>query len=77
MHAAQILGWFRLRDLDEAIQRARIAVIKRYARGNVTFQNGNVLDDEALERLTHEGDRALAELCSQQERADPSHDRGN
>jgi hypothetical protein len=60
------LDWLSLRDYEDAIKSARIAVIKRYARGNVTFQNGNILDEEALRHLTAKGDKAFAELDAQE-----------
>ncbi len=68
------IDWLTLRDYEEAVKSARIAVIKRFARGNVTFQNGNVLDDDALEELRVRGDRAFAELDAQ-ERAGAQHGR--
>lgn len=57
--------WLALRDYDEALQHARVAVIKRLARGNVSFQNGDVLDDAAFAELRAIGDRAIAELRAQ------------
>lgn len=60
------LDWLALRDYDDALAHARIAIIKRIARGNVSLQNGNVLDDEALASLRDQGDRALARLIAQQ-----------
>lgn len=60
-----LLDWLRLRDYDQALQEARVAVIKRFARGNVSFQNGNLLDDVALDELRAKGDRAAAHLIAQ------------
>jgi hypothetical protein len=62
----ELIDWLTLRDYEEAVKAARIAVIKRYARGNVTFQNGNILDDDALDELRARGDRAFAELDAQE-----------
>ena len=54
--------WLSLRDYDEALTHARVSIIKRIARGNVSFQNGNILDEDRLNVLRHDGDRAIAEL---------------
>ena len=62
MSVRSLADWLNLRDYDDAIHYARIAVIKRFARGNVSFQNGNVLDEEALDQLRAKGDRAMADL---------------
>lgn len=51
-----------LRDYDDALKVARIAVIKRFARGNVSFQNGYIMDDSALARIKRQGDLAIARL---------------
>lgn len=60
------IDWLNLRDYEDAVKSARMAVIKRYARGNVSFQNGNILDDEALMELRARGDEAFAELDAQE-----------
>mgnify|MGYP006921284166 CR=1 FL=1 len=62
MNAVPLLDWLRLADYDEALRYARIGVIKRFARGNVSFQNGNLIDDAALDELRAVGDRAIADL---------------
>jgi len=67
MYIDRLARWLSLKDYDDAIKSARIAVIKRYARGNVSFQNGNVLDDEAFQELHRKGDIALSNLIAQQE----------
>lgn len=56
--------WLNLRDYERAKSEAQLAVVKRFARGNVTFQNGNILDEEGLDRLRAEGARALDFLRS-------------
>jgi hypothetical protein len=62
----RIYDWFTLKDLDKALQKARVDVVRRYARGNVTFQNGYILDDAAMNTLRDKGDAALAEIVAQQ-----------
>ena len=42
------VDWLMLRDFDKARRHNRVAVIRRYARGNVSFQNGNICDQESL-----------------------------
>ena len=62
LDAIPLFRWLELRDFDEALAHARIGVIKRFARGNVSFQNGNLLDDEGLAELRAIGDRAISDL---------------
>lgn len=61
----QLRDWLALRDYEEAIERARLEVVSRFARGNVKFQNGDVIDGAELDRLSDEGDRALEFLNAQ------------
>ena len=63
----KLIDWLSLRDYDDAMREARVSVIQRYARGNVSFQNGDILDDEALDELQREGDQAVADLRAQEE----------
>ena len=67
MSISRYLDWLWLRDYDDAILAVRIAIIKRFARGNVSFQNGAILDEEAVIELRAKGDRALDRLVAQQE----------
>jgi hypothetical protein len=58
------IDWLKLRDYDEALEHARVAIVKRIARGNVSFQNGNIMDERCLDALRKEGDRSMAELIA-------------
>ena len=60
----RLFDWLQLRDLDDAVRSARLAVMRRVARGNVTFQNGDILDDEALDELRDDGNRAANVLIA-------------
>jgi len=60
-------GAVMLRNLDAELHHARVEVIRRYARGNVSFQNGNILDDESFEDLLGRGDEAVDFLLAQEE----------
>ena len=57
-----IRGWMKLSDYEDAKKKATMDVVRRYARRNVLFQNGYVLDEEALRKLSAAGDRATARL---------------
>lgn len=57
-----IYGWLTLADYEAAKEKATDDIIARYARGNVNFQNGSSMDEEALGKLSAEGDRAMDRL---------------
>jgi hypothetical protein len=67
----RIHDWLSLKDLDRALESARVAVISRYARGNVSFQNGGILDEEGLAKIQHCGDAAVIELERSQQKYVP------
>ncbi len=56
------LAWLELADYEAAKNQAAIDVVKRYARGNVSFQNGWVLTKAGVDELSAAGDEAIAEL---------------
>jgi hypothetical protein len=59
---SRIYDWLTARDFDLALEEARTSVVKRYARGNVNFQGGSILDESGLEVVRQKGDRAVAFL---------------
>jgi hypothetical protein len=59
---ARFYDWLNLKDFDQALEEARVSVIKRFARGNVTFQNGYILDEFELEKVQQLGDSAVKEI---------------
>ena len=69
MSTSSLFDWLLLRDYDRALEHGRTSVIRRLARGNVSFQNGDILDDDALELLRRDGDRAIINLVNQLERS--------
>lgn len=66
MSPLEVWEWLLLRDYERTRRRALADVIKRYSRGNVSVQNGSVLDDVALAELRSLGDRSIAELIAQE-----------
>ena len=52
----------RVREYDAEKAQNSNDVIARFARGNVLFQNGAVLDDEGLSDLVAKGDKAAERL---------------
>ena len=57
-----VRGWLTLADYDNDKDEATLGVIKRFARRNILFQRGSILDDEALRKLSAAGDNAVAQL---------------
>jgi hypothetical protein len=55
-------NWLTLADYDKVKEEAVNNIVSRYARGNINFQNGSVLDEDEVRLLSKEGDRALASL---------------
>ena len=55
-------AWLTLADYDEASKAATEQVMKRYARGNTSLQNGWYLDERDLTTLSKKGDIAAAHL---------------
>jgi hypothetical protein len=64
-----IISWLTVSDLDDALKKAQVDVIVRYARGNTAFQNGNISDLQELDALHKEGDSAIEYLVVQQQKA--------
>lgn len=54
--------WLNLADYDAAKKKATKDIIKRYARGNVVFQNGGVMDEAEMAKLSAAGDAAIERL---------------
>jgi hypothetical protein len=54
--------WWNLADYDAAKDEATKNVAARYGRGNVSFQNGWILDEDGLKKLSAAGDKAMAKL---------------
>lgn len=59
---AKLRDWLALADYDAAKKNATDELIARFSRRNVSIQNGWHLDDEALHKLSVEGDRAIARI---------------
>lgn len=47
---------------DTAKKRETAKIVARYSRGNVSVQNGFILDEGALDNLRKRGDRAAKRL---------------
>ncbi|MDK9720988.1 MAG: hypothetical protein OEL53_07370 [Rhodospirillales bacterium] len=47
---------------DAKKDAAIMAVISRYIRGNVTAQNGWIIDDAEMDKLSAKGDAAVAHV---------------
>jgi hypothetical protein len=58
----RILAWSSLEDYEAAKEQASIDVVARFSRGNVSVQNGQVMDDRELKVLSKRGDAAVASL---------------
>lgn len=56
------MNWTSLADYDAAKEQATVDVVARFSRGNVSVQNGQVLDEADLRKVSTEGDQALAKL---------------
>ncbi len=59
---ARLRDWLAFADYEAEKQEATRVTMARYARGNVTFQNGLVLDENDLDELSAQGDKALNRL---------------
>ena len=57
-----VWGWLNLADYEAAKEKATKQIVARFARGNVAFQNGWVLDERAVVVLSARGDAAIAHL---------------
>jgi len=62
----KLLNWLNVRDYADAKQRSATNIVGRYARGNVSIQNGWFLDRSGLDALSASGDRAIASLKKHQ-----------
>lgn len=63
----QFLEWLSLDDYYKAKDEAAKSIIMRYGRGNMSFQNGDILNRSALDSLSSRGDKALAEIITVKE----------
>lgn len=68
MWATKVMDWFALRDYDRAKDKAATRVASRYARGNVSVQNGWFLDEKGLRSLTERGQVAADGLATSRAR---------
>ncbi len=59
---AKLYKWLALADYQEAKDRATDEIIAWFSRRNVSVQNGWHMDDQDLEALSLEGDRAMANI---------------
>ena len=57
-----IRDWLAVADYEAAKDRATTNIIKRFGRGNVSFQNGKRLNRKTLSKLSARGDRAAEYL---------------
>jgi len=55
----QLFSWLNLSLYERAQASGTYAVIVRYARGNVLFQNGLISDDNDLQRESKAADRSM------------------
>ena len=55
-------GWLTLSDYDAEREAATTDIVARFSRGNVSVQNGQILDDDDLRKLSIRGERSLAGL---------------
>ena len=65
----RIQEWLDLADYDAAKDQGTKDIIKRFARGNVTFQNGGFLDDDDVRDLAKKGDAAAGRMAKRRVRA--------
>lgn len=70
MFFTRLHDWLTLKDLDMALEDARMSVIKRYSRGNVSVQNGGILDEDGLATLQRNGNSAVSILEKSQRKFD-------
>lgn len=62
MSLSRIRDWLTLADYELAKDRATRQVVGRYARGNISAQNGSYIDDRELAGLSALGDNASSKL---------------
>jgi len=58
----ELCGWFNLAEYKAAKEHATELVISRFGRGNISVQNGYILDDAGLKAQSLEGDAAFTRL---------------
>jgi hypothetical protein len=58
------LDWVTLADYEEAKERNCVDIVARFSRGNVNVQEGQIIDEADLRRLSARGDEAIAHLGS-------------
>lgn len=61
---AKITGGMTLRDYRAEINQIERGIAVRYARGNVTAQQGRILYPDDLDALAAEGDAAARRLAA-------------
>jgi hypothetical protein len=54
--------WLSLKDYTRAVDEAINTIVFRYARGNISFQNGSVMQEDDLQALSQSGSSALDRL---------------
>lgn len=60
----EFLDWITLADYEQAKERNCVDIVARFSRGNVNVQDGQIIDEDDLRRMSARGDQALAHLGS-------------
>lgn len=58
----KLVNWLNLVDLDEALRRASMRIVARYARGNTSIQDGRSMNRKRLSTLSLAADAAMYRL---------------
>jgi hypothetical protein len=58
-----LYSWLTVADYTEASEAATRRVVKRFARGNVSTQNGWYLNEKDFASLSARGDKAVDHLA--------------
>ncbi|MBK8209653.1 MAG: hypothetical protein IPK78_06415 [Rhodospirillales bacterium] len=61
-HVRDMRAWLNLEDYAAAIHDGINDTVSRFARGNISFQNGSVLEEDDLRALSKKGDKAIKKL---------------
>jgi hypothetical protein len=72
----QFFNWLTLNDFNRVIENARLSVIKRFARGNVMFQNGYMLNEKGLDEVRRKGDLAIQRIIKRHRALDHANRQG-
>ena len=73
---ARFYNWLTFKDFESSLEKARLSVIKRFARGNVMFQKGYVLNEKSLDELRCKGDLAAQEINKRHKAVNHAHRQG-